>query len=319
MPGGEDHAPLSGGDAMTNNNLRNIAASVHQRLLNKSKELARPFNDLLQFYAIERFLYRLSRSSYAEKFVLKGALMLMVWEVPAIRSTMDIDMLGKIKNSTDTIIAVVRDICLQEVEPDGIAFDPKSVRGQVITEEADYEGVRVQFRGSLDNARITIQLDVGFGDIVIPSPKLMAYPTILDLPAPQIRGYSKESTIAEKFEAMVRRGIMNSRMKDFWDIRSLSRQFDFDGKTLASAIAETFAARHTVIPFDPVAFTEAFIQDKTKQSQWKAFLRKNRMVGDPGTFEEAVAAVSLFLKPILTGLVNDQPAPETWKAPGPWR
>ena len=304
---------------MTNSNLRNIAASVHQRLLNKSKESARPFNELFQYYAIERFLYRLSRSSYAEKFILKGALMLMVWKVPAFRSTMDIDMLGKMKNSTDAIIAMVREVCLQEVEPDGIVFDPNSVRGQIITEEADYEGVRVHFRGSLDNARITIQLDVGFGDIVIPSPELMAYPTILDLPAPQIRGYSKESTIAEKFEAMVRLGIMNSRMKDFWDIRLLSRQFDFDGKTLAAAIAETFAARHTAIPPDPVAFTEAFIQDKTKQSQWKAFLRKNRMVGDPDTFEEAVAAVSLFLKPVIDCLVNSKAVPAAWTAPGPWQ
>ena len=304
---------------MTSSHLRNIAASVHQRILNKSRESARPFNDLLQYYAIERFLYRLSRSSYAGKFILKGALMLRVWEVRAFRSTMDIDMLGKIKNSTDAIIAMVRDVCLQEVEPDGIVFDPDSIRGQMITEDADYEGVRINFRGSLDTARISIQLDVGFGDIVIPSPELMAYPTILDLPAPQSRGYSKESTIAEKFEAMVRRGIMNSRMKDFWDIRLLSRQFDFDGRTLAAAITETFTARHTVIPADPVAFTEAFIRDEAKQSQWKAFLRKNRMTGAQDTFGEAVNAVSLFLKPVVHGLVNSKPVPATWKAPGPWR
>jgi hypothetical protein len=303
---------------MTSSHLRNIAASVHQRILNKSRESARPFNDLLQYYAIERFLYRLSRSSYAGKFILKGALMLMVWEVRAFRSTMDIDMLGKMKNSTDAIIAMVRDVCLQEVEPDGIVFDPNSIRGQMITEDADYEGVRINFRGSLDTARISIQLDVGFGDIVIPSPELMAYPTILDLPAPQIRGYSKESTIAEKFEAMVRRGIMNSRMKDFWDIRLLSRQFDFDGRTLAAAITETFTARHTVIPSDPVAFSEAFIRDEGKQSQWKAFLRKNRMTGAQDTFEEAVNAVSLFLKPVVDGIVNSKPVPATWKAPGPW-
>lgn len=303
---------------MTSSHLRNIAASVHQRILNKSRESARPFNDLLQYYAIKRFLYRLSQSSYAEKFILKGALMLMVWEVRAFRSTMDIDMLGKMKSSTDAIIAMVRDVCLQEVEPDGIVFDPNSIRGQIITEDADCEGVRINFRGSLDTARISIQLDVGFGDIVIPSPELMAYPTILDLPAPHIRGYSKESTIAEKFEAMVRRGIMNSRMKDFWDIRLLSRQFDFDGQTLAAAITETFTTRHTVIPSDPVAFTEAFIQDEAKQSQWKAFLRKNRMIGAQDTFEEAVNAVSLFLKPVVDGLVNSKSVPATWKAPGPW-
>ena len=303
---------------MTSSSLRNIAASVHQRILHKSRESARPFNDLLQYYAIERFLYRLSRSSYAGKFILKGALMLMVWEVRAFRSTMDIDMLGKMENRTDAIMAMARDVCLQEVEPDGVVFDPSSIRGQMITEDADYEGVRINFRGSLDTARITIQLDVGFGDIVIPPPELMAYPTILDLPAPQIRGYSKESTIAEKLEAMVRRGIMNSRMKDFWDIRLLSRQFDFDGQTLARAIKETFTARHTVIPSDPVAFTESFILDEAKQSQWEAFLRKNRMTGVQDTFEEAVNGISLFLKPVLDGLVNSKPVPVTWIAPGPW-
>jgi hypothetical protein len=303
---------------MTNPDRRNIAASVHQRLLSKSKESSRPFNELFQFYAIERFLYRLSRSSYAEKFILKGALMLMVWDVQAFRSTMDIDMLGKMNNSVDDIITMVRDVCLQKVAPDGIVFDPDSIRGRIITEDADYEGVRIHFRGSLDNARITIQLDVGFGDVVIPTPKLMAYPTILDLPAPKIRCYSRESTIAEKFEAMVRLGIMNSRMKDFWDIRLLSRLFDFDGKTLAAAIAETFTARHTVIPSNPVSFTDAFIQDSTKEAQWKAFLRKNRMTDAADTFKNAVRAIALFLKPIVDSLVNDRPVPATWKAMGPW-
>jgi hypothetical protein len=303
---------------MTNPRPRNIAASVHQRLLDKSKDSARPFNELFQYYAIERFLYRLSRSSHAGKFILKGALMLLVWEVRASRSTMDIDMLGRMKNNPEAVIAMVREICRQKVEPDGVVFDPKSVRGERITEEADYEGVRIHFRGSLDTARIAIQLDVGFGDVVIPSPVRVAYPTILDLPAPHLRGYSRESMIAEKFEAMVRHGVMNSRMKDFWDIRLLSRQFDFDGKTLATAIGETFATRHTIVPADPVTFTEAFIRDETKQAQWKAFLRKIRMAGDPDAFADAVYAVSSFLRPVVDHLVNHQPVPTTWKALGPW-
>lgn len=303
---------------MTNPRPRNIAASVHQRLLDKSKGSARPFNELLQYYAIERFLYRMSRSPHAGKFILKGALMFLVWDVRASRSTMDIDMLGRMKNDLDAVITMVREVCRQEVEPDGILFAPESVRGDRITEDAEYQGVRIRFRGSLDTARITIQLDVGFGDIVVPSPVQMAYPTILDFPAPKIRGYSRESTIAEKFEAMVRHGVMNSRMKDFWDIRHLSRQFDFDGQTLATAIAETFAARRTAIPVDPVAFTEAFIRDETKQVQWKAFLRKNRMAGDPDAFADAVSAASFFLGPVVDHLLNRAPVPTTWKAPGPW-
>jgi hypothetical protein len=302
---------------MTKPNHRNLAASIKQRLFNKSRELAHRFDDVLQYYAIERFLYRLSRSSYAGIFILKGALMLAVWRANTSRTTMDIDMLGKMDNNTESIIAMVREVCLQEVEPDGLIFDPDSIRGQIITEDADYQGVRVHFRGSLDTARITMQLDIGFGDVVIPPPKLMAYPTILDLPAPQIRGYSKESMIAEKFEAMVRWGIMNSRMKDFWDIEVLSRQFDFDGKTLATAIKETFSMRNTVIPIKPIAFTDTFMKDEMKSVQWKAFL-KNRMVGGADTLEEAVHAVSVFLMPVVEGLVNNRLPQMTWKAPGPW-
>ena len=304
---------------MTNPRPRNIAVSIHQRLLDKSKESARPFNEISQYYAIERFLYRLSRSPHARKFILKGALMLLVWNARVSRSTMDIDMLGRMKNNPEAVLDMIRDICRQEVEPDGVVFDPDSVRGERITEEANYEGVRVRFRGALDTARIVIQLDVGFGDVVVPPPKLMTYPTILDLPAPQVRGYSRESTIAEKFEAMVRHGVMNSRMKDFWDIRLLSRQFDFDGKTLATAIVGTFSKRHTDIPADPIAFTETFMRDETKTAQWKAFLRKNRMTDGADTFAEAVHAVSAFLKPVVEHLVNHQPFPLTWKGPGPWQ
>jgi len=171
-----------------------------------------------------------------------------------------------VKNNPDSVIAMVRDICLQDVEPDGIMFDPQSVRGQVITEEADYEGVRIYFRGSLDNARLTIQMDVGFGDVVIPPPRRMSYPTIFNSPAPQIRGYSMESMIAEKFEAM-----------------------------------------------------KAFRNDKTKQSQWKAFTRKNRMAGNHDNFGEVVDAVSFFLKPVIDSIVNKRPVSPIWKAPGPWR
>lgn len=203
MPRGESHASLCGGATVTNTRPKNIAASVHQRLQNKAKEADRSFNELFQYYAIERFLYRLSLSTHAERFVLKGALMLMVWESPLFRSTMDIDVLGRMENSIDNIISIVQEVCGQEAEPDGIIFDPQSVLGQRITEDADYEGVRIRFRGSLSTARISIQLDVGFGDIVFPAPELKIYPTILDFPAPRIRSYSMESAVAEKFEAIV--------------------------------------------------------------------------------------------------------------------
>jgi predicted nucleotidyltransferase component of viral defense system len=297
---------------------KNIAASVHNRLLKKARKSSRPFNELFQHYAIERFLYRLSKSPCADKFVLKGALMLMVWESPVSRPTMDIDLLGSVENSVDGMVAIVQDICRIDTEPDGIVFDPNSVHGERITEDADYEGVRIRFRGSLAAARITIQLDIGFGDIVIPTPEPTFYPTLLDFPAPQLRAYSRESAIAEKFEAMAKLGIMNSRMKDFWDIWLLSRQYTFDGSLLAEAIVKTFATRHTEIPAEPRAFTPAFAQDEMKVSQWKAFLRKGKMAAGPKDFDDAVQAVSDFLKPVVESIVNNRPAPGTWKKEGKW-
>ncbi len=184
---------------MTKRPPRNIAASVRQRLLSEARERGRPFSELLQYFAMERFLYRLSKSHYAGKFVLKGALMLTVWEAPLTRPTMDIDLLGRIDNRVETMVEVTREICLQEVEPDGIDFDIATIKAERIVEDAEYEGIRVRFWGSLETAQIVMQLDIGFGDIVIPSPEPTNYPTLLDFPAPRIRGYSRESTIAEKF------------------------------------------------------------------------------------------------------------------------
>ena len=173
---------------MTKRPPKNIAASIRQRLLIKARETGRPFSELLQYFAMERFLYRLSKSRYADNFVLKGALMLTVWQAPFTRPTMDIDLLGRIENSIENITKVITEICRQEVEPDGIAFDIATIEAERIAEDADYEGIRVRFRGFLDAAKIVMQLDIGFGDIVIPSPEPANYPTLLDLPPPQLHG-----------------------------------------------------------------------------------------------------------------------------------
>jgi hypothetical protein len=297
---------------------KNIAASVRQRLLDKARESDRPFNELLQYFAMERFLYRLSKSPYANNFVLKGALMLTVWEAPLTRPTLDIDLLGRIDNRIETIVRVTREICRQEVEPDGLVFNIATIEAERIAEDADYEGIRVRFRGSLGTARIMMQLDIGFGDIVIPSPEPMNYPTLLDLPAPQLCGYSRESTIAEKFEAMVKLGILNSRMKDFFDIWLMSRLFDFDGVTLAEAILKTFSTRGTKIPAEPLALTDAFAKDTTKAAQWRGFLRRNRLSEAPKDLAEVIISIGVFLKPISERLAVGYVFNSIWKAPGPW-
>jgi predicted nucleotidyltransferase component of viral defense system len=298
---------------------RNIAASVRQRLLNNARETGRPFSELLQYFAMERFLYRLSKSRYTDNFVLKGALMLTVWEAPLSRPTMDIDFLGQIDNNIEAIIAVTKDICGQKVEPDGITFDLTSIRGEPITEDADYAGVRVRFHGSLGTAHFTMQLDIGFGDVVIPAPASLEYPTILDLPAPRIRGYSKESTIAEKFEAMIKLGALNSRMKDFFDIWLLSRQFNFEGQRLAAAIEKTFSIRRADIQSEPIPLTNSFAGDPAKVTQWRGFIRKNRLTNVPQDFGKVIKAIVAFLGPLAKTLAAKKPFEATWIAPGPWR
>lgn len=179
--------------------IKNIVASVHQRLLNKAKESSRPFNELLQYFAIERFIYRLSKSPYADRFIFKGALMFSAWCGPASRPTMDIDLLGKIDNRLEVITAAIKDVCLMDVKADGISFNAETVETVRITEDAEYEGVRVRVQGGIGNARVSIQIDIGFGDVIIPNPSKVSYPTILDFPAPELKGYTMESTIAEKF------------------------------------------------------------------------------------------------------------------------
>ncbi len=300
--------------------IKDLAASVHQRLLDKARQAGRPFNELLQYFAIERFLYRLSQSKYAKNLLLKGALMLNVWEGSSLpRATLDIDFLGqRISSDVDSVVQVIQEICGQPVDPDGIAFDPASLRGARIAEDAGYEGVRVRFKGSLGNARLSMQLDVGFGDVVVPSEQAMTYPTILDFPAPHLRGYSKESTVAEKFEAAVRLGHLNSRMKDFFDIWFMSRQFDFDGHILARAIKETFSRRGTELLPEAVPLTSPFAGDSKKAVQWRAFRKRSRLELAPENFIDVMAAVADFLKPVATAISAGGPFKARWSPAGPW-
>ena len=172
--------------------LRNVPASVRQRLLNRPKSDSRPFNELLQFFAMERFLYRLSQSAHVNQFVLKGALMLQVWSSPTSRPTMDIDLLGRTSNAEADLIAQLRDILAVDVEADGLVFDPDSIQTELINEGSDYEGTRIRFPGSLGTARVQMQVDVGFGDLVYPAPEARDIPTILDFPAPRLLCYSRE-------------------------------------------------------------------------------------------------------------------------------
>lgn len=265
---------------------------------------------------MERFLFRLSQSAHADSFILKGAIMLRVWRSPEFRPTMDIDMLGRTSNEKAGIVARIREVMSVEVEPDGLTFEHDSIQSEEITEDADSEGIRIRFRGRLDSARINMQVDIGFGDIIYPGPEESDLPTMLDFPIPRLLCYSRESAIAEKFEAMVKLGILNSRMKGFYDIWLLSRQFVFDGMKLAEAIRLTFQRRGTPLPSRIEAFEQPFID--AKQIQWSAFRRRLQQDHIPESFKDVVSVVENFLAPLTALLSQDNPKPLNWPASGPW-
>ena len=240
---------------------RNVAASVRQRLLNRARSDRRPFDELLQYYAMERFLHRLSLSDHAERFILKGALLLRVWDSPLQRPTMDIDLLGRTSNQAEAVEDLIRGIIGVDVAADGLIFDPSTVRAERIAADAEYEGLRVRFEGRLDTARIHMQVDIGFGDAVFPEPVLAELPTVLGDQAPHLLCYSRESVIAEKIEAMVRHGELNSRMKDFYDIWLLARHFNFKGETLAEAVRRTFERRGSRLSRNCLLYTSDAADD----------------------------------------------------------
>jgi len=304
---------------MTDKPMKNVAHSVRQRLINEAKRTGRLYNEIEQYYAMERFLYRLAQSEHGDRFVLKGALLFTLWQGSRFRPTRDIDLLGRLDNSQEAVGNVFRAVCNQDVPDDGLVFDPASVATLAIAEDADYQGVRVNMEGRLGTSRIRIQVDIGFSDVVVPVPVEADYPTILDYPPPRLKAYSRESVIAEKLEAMVSLGEGNSRMKDFADLWHLSRNFDFEGPVLTKAIASTFQRWQTTISAQPTAFAAGFAQLDTKQAQWKAFLRRTAPQGIPEGFGEVVADIATFLGPILSHLAADQPMPKQWLASGPWQ
>jgi hypothetical protein len=291
---------------------KNIAASVRQRLLNRSREDNRSFNELLQYYSMERFLYRLSVSEYESHYILKGALMLRAWNSPEFRPTMDIDMLGRTGNDEANVTAQIREVIAMEVEPDGLSFDADSIQSERITKDADYDGVRIRFRGALGTARINMQIDIGFGDVVYPGPERAELPCMLDAPAPSLLCYSRESAIAEKFEAMVSLGELNSRMKDFYDVWLLSRQFAFELEKLAEATKRTFKQRGTELAEPIDAFSQAFVT--SRQPLWTAFRKRLKQEHLPESFAEITAEVEAFMSPVIKG----EPTQASWPPAGPW-
>ena len=287
-------------------------ASVRQRLLNRAKAAGEEFDYILVRYANERLLYRLSKSQFRGRYVLKGATLFAVWAATPHRPTRDVDLLGYGEIAIERLEDEFREIATQRVEPDGMTFNPSSVKGEQIREGQAYEGVRLTMTAELAGAVIPIQVDIAFGDSTEPGLIDEELPTLLDFPAPRLKAYRPETVVAEKFEAMVKLGIANSRMKDFYDLYVMSRTMKFERGTLASAIESAFKRRRTSLPeATPTALTEAFTTDAAKQMQWRGFVRRSG--GDVAGLELAnvVAALRPFLLPMMRTL-DAASSPQTW-------
>ncbi|MCA1634377.1 MAG: nucleotidyl transferase AbiEii/AbiGii toxin family protein [Acidobacteria bacterium] len=300
---------------------RNIAASVRQRLLNASRTRREDFQVTLTRYALERLLYRLSKSAHRDQFIIKGAMLFSAWNEVPHRPTRDLDLLSFGASDISRLEGVFREIVNTEVEPDGIEFFAESVRGGRIKEDQEYEGVRLSIQARLEQARLSLQIDVGFGDAVTPAPEDIEYPTLLaDSPAPRLRAYSRYSVVAEKFQAMVVLGIANTRMKDFFDVWTLARSFDFDGGVLCQAMKTTFERRGTEIPSTaPLALTPEFYEDRTKQSQWDAFLKRSQLAAQSTTLDEVAAVLRDFLLPPASAVVERKSFDARWTPTTGWQ
>ena len=297
---------------------RNISASVRDRLLNKARAEKLDYNLLLTRYALERMLYRLSISKQRDQFLLKGALLFDLWFDVPHRPTHDADFLGFGSAEIPHIEEIFRDICRIEVE-DGIAFQPDTVKAAEIRKEANYAGVRVTLLGMLDSARCAVQIDIGFGDAVVPGPDEVHYPVILgEMPGPHLHVYPRYTVVAEKLEALTSLGMLNSRMKDYFDLWILAKHSDFDGQILSRAVAATFDRRRTAVPTGvPIGLSDEFINDAQKGKQWQGFLRKNAL--DPMSLATVVVDLRDFLMPVLAAIAAGGSHDYPWRAVAGWQ
>ena len=250
---------------------KNLGESIRQRLKNLSEQRNRPFDEILRYYAMERFLYRLSISPYAEKFFLKGGLMLKVWDSMDHRATMDIDLLARTSNQIDNLQRIITEVSGITCEEDGITFDTQKLILRNTQTGGDYNGVSSSFSAKLFTTKMPVLIDIGFNDVIIPKPQQIQYPTLLGMPEPALLGYTMETVIAEKLESVVKLALVNTRMKDFYDLWTILRHHEIKPEKLNIAIREVFANRKTPLQ-RPIAFTPAFYDTKETQQRWNTFL-----------------------------------------------
>lgn len=302
---------------MTSGKLKNLAKSVRARLLNIARRTDKPFEELLVLYGLERFLFRLSQSVHKDNFILKGGLLLIGMGVPQARPTRDIDFLGLISGNIEAVSRTIQEIGSIDIE-DGMVYDFSQLTNEPMSPNSDYPGIRFKFLGRLGRTRIPMQVDIGFGDRVVPAAKEISFPTLLDMEPPVIRSYAVETIIAEKFEAALDLGDLNSRMKDFFDIWVLSQKYRFGGQSLQEAIVATCRRRKTPIGSKAEIFSREFVNRFNKQIQWSAFLRKGPMGEVPEEFSIIMEGIRDFLLPITLATENENSFESEWPSGGPW-
>ena len=304
---------------MNDRRAKNMAVSIRDRLLNLARERGEDFQLILTQYGLERLLYRLSKSNYRDLFVLKGAMLFMLWGDQSHRPTRDVDFLGLGDSSETGLRTVFRELCETPVEDDGLTLIVESIQVHAIRDDTEYGGMRVKLFGDLAGARIPIQADIGFGDAVTPAPRSIKYPTLLDGPAPNLKAYPRETVVAEKYQALANLGMANSRMKDFYDLWIISIEFDFDGLILSKAIGNTFSRRHTSLPeHTPFGLSPEFYEDVIKNTQWNAFLHKGMLAAAPATLKDVCLSLEAFLLPPTQALIRDDEFKANWEPGGPW-
>jgi predicted nucleotidyltransferase component of viral defense system len=296
--------------------LKDFSASIQARLKNRARDTGEELQTLLTRFALERILYRLSVSKHREFFVLKGAFLFLAWEKSIERPTRDLDLLATGEPDIKRLEQIFKELCELEVESDGMVFPPSTVSGQIIREQAAYDGIRINLEAHLGKARIRLQIDIGFGDAVVPDPMDIDFPVLLDLPKPRLKGYRPETVVAEKCEAMVTLGLANSRLKDFYDLWRLASTFDFEGPVLALVIRTVFERRRTAIPDGlPAGLTDAY--SERWGTQWLGVM--NRLgVDDPPSLMETLDLLRRFLLPVFESLAADEELKHIWTPSGGW-
>ena len=294
------------------------AESIRRRLRNELRARGDDVAVGLQRYTVERFLYRLGQSRYRERFVLKGATLFAIWGT-AYRPTRDIDFTGYGSSNPSDVIAAFREICNTEDDVDQLVFDTDTISAEPIRDGSEYDGLRLRVRARLGESNIGVQIDVGFGNAIVPGPEEKEYRTILGDPPPRILVYPPESVVAEKLNAMVVLGERNSRYKDFYDLHAMANAFQFDKNTLVRAVRATFERRAT--PIDtalPVPLAASFYVNGDRLTQWRAYVNRNGLDGAPTDFQQVGDLLTRFLQPVWEGVSAPGESAGDWLPGGPW-